>query len=147
MERKQKREQQMIFSALKIQGFWRRTLEEPCYKLYKEVKSISSVPALLEPIKQNKLALALRRACLGLKMDVIQLLVKHHQKHPFNINETSSTNPNTALDWVIKAKPANDVEKEKQQEIISLLKRFGAKIGSELVATSVEAKSGVKISL
>lgn len=133
MQRKQKREEELRHSALITQRFWRKTLDSPCYKLYKLVKSIDSMPAtVLEPIKQNKLALALRRASAGIKLDVIKLLVEHHQKYPFNVNEVSASSPNTALDWIINAKPENDVKKEAKRQIITHLKSVGAKMAHEL---------------
>ena len=134
MNVKQKREQIMLHSALQIQGFWRRKLETPCYKLYKEVKQINSLDAILEPIKRNQMALALRRACSGIKLDVVKLLVDYYQKHPFNVNEISATNPNTALDWIMKAKPADAIKKGEQQEIIQLLISVGAKRAEEFLA-------------
>jgi hypothetical protein len=132
MNKKHKREQKIVHSALKIEGFWFRKLQDPSYKLYNEVKKLSSVASIIDPLKQGNIPLTFRRCCAAIKLDIVKILVMHHQKHPFNVNSASPSNSNTALDWITKAKPENNFKE--QQEIIRLLKSIGAKTSSEIIA-------------
>lgn len=118
-------------AASSIQGFWKHHLfwksnfsHNP---LINRIKAICTNQQLLTALSNHNYALALRKASSELWMPIVILLLDYKQNRgiQFNINDSSS-NGNTALDWVRKAKPKNQIDAEAQARIIEVLKAQGA---------------------
>lgn len=137
MAYKKTREEKIHQATAVLQRACRRYLiwkqEHP---LLNEILKVCHDEALLNPVRMNNFELALRRASFGLKQEVVNLLVKHKLNHQIelNINGQSETNPKTALDWAVSAKPKTQTEKEAQSTIIKTLKQAGALTAAELQA-------------
>lgn len=134
---KKAREQQIHNTALTIQGFWRhRALWRQHAgekSLDERISKVSKDELLLTPLRERKYALVLRRACAGLKLPVVKLVLHYQQLLAININEASMSNPNTALDWAEKARAENPAI---QLAIIALLRAAGAQTAEELKKSS-----------
>ncbi|MFJ1269087.1 glycosyltransferase family 88 protein [Legionella lytica] len=108
------------------------------HPLLNEVLKVCHDESILNPLRENNFELALRRASFGLKHQVVELLVTHklNRQIELNINGQSETNPKTALDWAMSAKPKTQTEKETQSTIIKTLKEADALTGAELQAAT-----------
>ena len=104
------------------------------HTLFIRAQKLCSEEQLLIPLKEKKYTLALRRACGGIKYSIVELLLHYNQRRNITIdlNECSISNGYTALDWIVKAKPANAQAVIEQQGIIRLLKDAGAMMAEEL---------------
>lgn len=82
--------------------------------------------SLLEAIGARDYALALRKACAVGNLVFVKIILKYKNSLSININEQSTKNRFTALDWITAAKKVDFLTKER---IISLLLRYDAESG------------------
>lgn len=135
MTDKKAREEKIQKATSVLQRACRRYLiwkqEHP---LLNEVLKVCHDKAILDPLRMNNFELALRRASFGLRHEVVALIVKHKREYQLelNINSQSETNPKTALDWAMNAKPKTQTEKKAQSTIIQILKQADALTAAEL---------------
>lgn len=140
---KQNHETKMLEAATLVQDAWRRQLfwKKHCVdaSLFMDIKKICKHELILEPVIKKNYEVALRRACAGLKLSVVKILLEYKDKKALeiNINKPSDTEQKTALDWVTTAKTRNNQALAQQKLIIELLIKAGALTFDELESSSL----------
>lgn len=137
------RDKQLVDSSNVIKNAWKdhRTFwknNQVDRSLFIEMKKYCQEEWLVLPLREKKYSLALRRACSKLNLPVIKLLLHYKQQRNLNIevNESSETTNNTALDWALNTAPKSTIAKKDKAEIIQLLKEADAKTYDEVHSKS-----------
>ena len=124
------REQTLYNHAEMVLGFWQRHSvgkENVIHKhLFTHIKRIGTAETILTAVAERSYSLALRKACFGLQLPVVKLLLQT-SGISLEINELTSKNQ-TALDLARSAKG----NQEDKAQIVALIRTAGGKTAQEL---------------
>ena len=148
MSAKIQREEQLLHTSTVLlrvcrrHMLWKLCPEDALFFKIKTICSQQSVKSpriddnhasLLIALRDKNYALTLRKACIGLKLSIVKLLLEYKEKQgiDFDLNEASVSTGKTALDMVLESKPSSKTGQGNKAEIIKLLKDAGAQMAKE----------------
>ncbi|MGV3740018.1 MAG: glycosyltransferase family 88 protein [Gammaproteobacteria bacterium] len=134
---KLEREHNLYKNAENILGFWRRHSVGKEHVIERHlairIKKICAVETILDAISDKKYSLALRKACCGLQLSVVKLLLESGIR--LEINELTSKNQ-TALDLARSAKGDRLIK----AKIVELIVDAGGKTAQALLSKPLAPK-------
>jgi hypothetical protein len=134
----------MIQRNIRRKMFWEQNIHAdkfPDESLLIGIRKVCHDEQMLTCIEKKEYSLAFRRACCGLKLPVVRLLLQFIQRGLEIDLIGRSSNGNTALDWVLNAKTHNQETLNTKNEMITLLTKAGALQSSKLITNTLTSKT------